>query len=632
MQLSVTKEGLTIGSLTIHGPIEVGRREESDPIKPLPFETVNPNGVIRWVVADLDSRRIPRKVCSITPFHTSRCRVTNIHTSNRELFVTDGSPLPPGQSVDLPLPAVIRMPEGLCIEVRASEGQSPQPAANALGDPWNAAMQTILGSSPGPHSVAGSQFQNPLHTLTEFSSPTGASGQIDVPTVLGWIEQAIAALQYPVNSPTYFSGVAQTVVSIIDLDVAEIVLWNGEDWEFSESRRFVKPNLRHPYDSPSVTLLKKALETKQLVIHPDSTVPEDSFSSSLFDLHTAIASPILDVFDEDRQLLGVLYAARRRTSDMQRPATVLEPERKLVAILSTAVASSIARMKRERLVAKYQQFFSSKVTEAISQNPALLEGEDADVSVLFCDIRGFSKATDIIGAKAAMSWISDTLSELSSIVLDSDGVLVDYVGDEMFAMWGAPEKSFEHAFRAASAARSMMSLRHELNARYAGKLPSKVDFGIGVCTGPARVGNTGSKQKFKYGPMGRTVNLGSRIQGLTKQWGVSTIIDASTADCLPKDIAMRRLCRAQVVGMDGDIDLYQLMSEEENDPQLIAGYHEALEMYESGCNMREAAKAFGELVQKFPNDSPSLILLDRSVHELVNPAQPFNPIWCAKSK
>ncbi len=125
--------------------------------------------------------------------------------------------------------------------------------------------------------------------------------------------------------------------------------------------------------------------------------------------------------------------------------TLLEPEQKLVAIISTAVASSIARLKREQLVTKYQQFFSPKITEAIRQRPSLLDGEDAEVSVSFLRCSRFSKAADCLGAKAAMSWISDTLSELSAIVLESDGVMVDYVGDEMFAMWGAPDKTAGHS-------------------------------------------------------------------------------------------------------------------------------------------------------------------------------------------
>jgi class 3 adenylate cyclase len=382
-------------------------------------------------------------------------------------------------------------------------------------------------------------------------------------------------------------------------------------------------------------LLQKVLETKQVAIHPDPKQAAKSLTDSQASLHTAIASPILDIQMgdvDDSQILGVLYADRRHNFASNRPATVLDAEQKLVAILSTAVASSIARMKREQLVTKYQQFFSPKVTEAISKNPLLLEGEAAEVSVLFCDIRGFSKATETIGPEKAMFWVSETLSELSSIVLDMDGVLVDYIGDEMFAMWGAPEKTDDHAFRAALAAKRIMDIRDKLNERFASILPNKFDVGIGICTGPVRVGNTGSKQKFKYGPMGKTVNMGSRLQGLTGQWGVTALIDHATANCLPPDLIRRRLSKATVIGMEGAIDLYELMSTDGPDQmELVKKYEAALALYENQ-NFREAVSAFGELIQKFPSDGPSMLMLVRSVNEVVSPSPDFSPVWTSKSK
>jgi adenylate cyclase len=237
-----------------------------------------------------------------------------------------------------------------------------------------------------------------------------------------------------------------------------------------------------------------------------------------------------------------------------------------------------------------------------------------------------------MAANAAMQWLSDTLSELSEVVLQADGVLVDYVGDELFAMWGAPEEDPSHGYSAIRAALEMMKLKRMLNERYKDKITFKIDFGIGLNTGKARVGNTGSRQKFKYGPMGRTVNLGSRIQGLTKQWKVSTLMADTTAECVPPDTPKRRLCRAKVVGLDGDVNLYQLMSEEEADKDLITKYEEGLSMFENENQIRQAARLFGELVQRYPDDGPSLIMLERSVRQLVHPVKDFSPIWEASSK
>ena len=133
--------------------------------------------------------------------------------------------------------------------------------------------------------------------------------------------------------------------------------------------------------------------------------------------------------------------------------------------------------------------------------------------------------------------------------------------------------------------------------------------------------------------MGRTVNLGSRIQGLTKHWKVSALMDSETAKSLPVELLHRRLCKAKVVGLDGESDLFELMpTDSPQNAELVAAYTKALELYESGSQFREAVRAFSELVQRFPTDGPSLLMLVRSVSELVEPSTHFSPVWYAKGK
>ena len=119
-------------------------------------------------------------------------------------------------------------------------------------------------------------------------------------------------------------------------------------------------------------MLKRVLDTKQIVIYPSPNESKDAFSSdSVRLLHTAVACPILDIGEGGNEIIGVLYADRELNMGRQ-SGVVMEAEQKLIAILATAIASSIARRKREALVTKYQQFFSPKVTEAISRRTAFL--------------------------------------------------------------------------------------------------------------------------------------------------------------------------------------------------------------------------------------------------------------------
>ena len=199
-------------------------------------------------------------------------------------------------------------------------------------------------------------------------------------------------------------------------------------------------------------------------------------------------------------------------------------------------------------------------------------------------------------------------------------------------MWGAPDVMPDHAVQAASAARRMMALSVELSDQWKKTIPEGFEFGIGLCTGTAHVGNIGSKQKFKYGPMGNTVNLGSRIQGLTKHWRVQTLMNAETALRLPATVPKRRICQARVVGMEGSVTLYELsLDQDASQDVLWRDYEKALISYETGEH-REAAQAFGDLAKRYPKDGPSLIMLVRAVQELANPQERFNPVWVAPSK
>src|SRR5207248_3044278 len=105
---------------------------------------------------------------------------------------------------------------------------------------------------------------------------------------------------------------------------------------------------------------------------------------------------------------------------------------------------------------------------------------------------------------------------LCEIVLDHEGVVVDQIGDELMVMWGAPEVQPNHAVLACRAALAMFECLPSLNERWLSIIGEPIKLGIGINSGIAQVGNVGSKIKFKYGALGNTVNLASRVQGATK--------------------------------------------------------------------------------------------------------------------
>jgi adenylate cyclase len=210
-----------------------------------------------------------------------------------------------------------------------------------------------------------------------------------------------------------------------------------------------------------------------------------------------------------------------------------------------------------------------------------------------------------------MAWIQDTMGALSACVLAHDGVLVDYLGDELMAMWGAPVPQANHAELACLAARDMMDALAPVNERWAAELGAAVRLGIGLNSGVARVGNTGSLQKFKYGPLGDVVNVASRVQGATKFLGADCLITGSTLAALPAGAAVRRLARVRVMNIEHAIDLYEIVASPPADwDRRCAMYRAALEALEREEPER-AAELAKQLADEFPADAAAAALCRR---------------------
>jgi adenylate cyclase len=226
-----------------------------------------------------------------------------------------------------------------------------------------------------------------------------------------------------------------------------------------------------------------------------------------------------------------------------------------------------------------------------------------------------------------MEWIGEVMGALSDCVLAHRGVLVDYIGDELLAMWGAPEEQPDHARLACRAAIDMLGVLPKLNARWQWRLDKPMALGIGINTGVARVGNTGSRQKFKYGPLGNTVNVASRVQGATKYLRSPLLITEFTQARLDPSFSTRRLGKVRVVNIERPVNLYELVPPDV--PawlELRAGYEDALDHFENE-RFREAAARLGKLMGTHPEDGAALVLMARAINSLVEKPVSFDPVW-----
>jgi len=296
------------------------------------------------------------------------------------------------------------------------------------------------------------------------------------------------------------------------------------------------------------------------------------------------------------------------------------------ALLRARVNSSLERMRlRER---EFAQFFTPEVARHLVRNPELIrEGRDADVTVLFSDVRGFSRITERLRPSETVRWLSDIMSEFSDCVRRHRGVLVNFIGDELVAMWGAPEELPDHAELACRAAFDIVARLPELNARWRDIVGDVTEVGIGLNSGIAQVGNTGSSVKLVYGPLGNTVNLASRIQGATKHLGTRLLVSGSTHGRLQGGVPARRLCQVRVMNINEPVDLYELLAADQaRVPNLKERYEQALAHFEQQ-QFPQAAAALGNLLVDDPHDGPSLLLMSRVVERLLHPNEQFDPVW-----
>lgn len=186
----------------------------------------------------------------------------------------------------------------------------------------------------------------------------------------------------------------------------------------------------------------------------------------------------------------------------------------------------------------FGQYVAPSVIRQLTAHPERLKlgGEVRELSILVCDIRGFSKIAEQMTAEQLTAFINSFLTPLSDIIIENGGTIDKYMGDAILAFWNAPLDQPDHAERACRAAIQIMACVEELNtvwrreAEVANRRFEQVRIGIGVNTGECCVGNLGSERRFDYSAIGDNVNIASRLESLTKAYGLTLLVSEQTRD------------------------------------------------------------------------------------------------------
>lgn len=258
-----------------------------------------------------------------------------------------------------------------------------------------------------------------------------------------------------------------------------------------------------------------------------------------------------------------------------------------IFMLSTFLTYLRVESEKRQVRDAFGLYISPDFMKELTKNPDKLKlgGEIRDLSVMFTDIRSFTSISEGLTPEELIQLMNDFLTPMSDLVMQNRGTIDKYMGDAMMAFWNAPLDDAEHARNACKTALKMQSALDPINERVAqkakdiGKDPVLLQAGIGINTGPCAVGNMGSKQRFAYSTLGDAVNLASRLEGQTKNYGVNILIGQNTWQHV-QDFACLEMDLIRVKGKTEAVHIYALLGDEERarseDFVSLAQKHEAM--------------------------------------------------------
>ncbi|MEQ1879857.1 MAG: adenylate/guanylate cyclase domain-containing protein [Burkholderiales bacterium] len=216
-----------------------------------------------------------------------------------------------------------------------------------------------------------------------------------------------------------------------------------------------------------------------------------------------------------------------------------------------------SRAKRQ-ITGLFGQYAPPEVVDEMSRDPAAfsMEGESREVSVLFTDVRGFTTISEGLDPKALSKLMNEFLTPLTRIIYKHRGTIDKYMGDCIMAFWGAPLSDQRHAHNAVMAGLEMHDALEKLQPHFKANNWPPIKIGVGINSGRVSVGNMGSEIRLAYTVMGDAVNLASRIEGITKHYGVNMIVGDSTRQQVP-EVVFRELDKVRVKGKDEPVSIYE---------------------------------------------------------------------------
>jgi adenylate cyclase len=295
----------------------------------------------------------------------------------------------------------------------------------------------------------------------------------------------------------------------------------------------------------------------------------------------------------------------------------------LLFTLQTLYGLLIESRGKRFLTRQFGQYIPPELVEEMDRDSGeiSLEGESREMTVLFSDVRGFTSISEGLTPKELTTLMNEFLTPLTHDIHQHRGTIDKYMGDAVMAFWGAPLKDEEHALHAVEAALAMVVSMQRLQPEFRKRGWPELRIGVGLNTGVMNVGNMGSEFRMAYTVLGDAVNLGSRLEGLTKNYGVDILVSESTRDAAP-EIAFLELDRVRVKGKEKPVAIFEPLGRRDalpKDLKPIRGRHKQALAYYRNQQWDAAEREFFALSQAVPDRHVYTLYLERIAHFRENP-------------
>jgi adenylate cyclase len=303
----------------------------------------------------------------------------------------------------------------------------------------------------------------------------------------------------------------------------------------------------------------------------------------------------------------------------------------------------LERIEKLRTRRTLERYVSKNLVKEILDNPhgyySSLKGARVPATMLFSDLIGFTTLSERADPEALVAQLNEYLSAMTAVVFEHGGTLDKFIGDAIMAVWGNV-RSLGVAEDAKACARAALDMRRalrRLNDGWRAQSRLTLGMGVGINQGDVLVGNIGSSERADPTVIGDAVNLASRLEGLTRIYGVDILVGETAAALIRDTFHLRSVARAQVKGKTRPVEVFTLIAErgKSEEPELLkwlATYEEALQRFRER-HFSEAKLLFSRFLEFYPGDSLAKMYLDRALeYEQAPPEEAWNAVEVFKKK